>query len=244
MSAAPPARFMLEEGSQEKESVKRWFALAALLLLAGLAAWKVWDNARLEQLIEETQRTRSNRQAQFFQNQISQLQTQLGKSGAPQPAGFKPNPENRPAPDFDLSDRQGARFSLRDQRGKWVFLHFWFAACPPCEAEMPELFKLAGRLSGRNIELVAVSVDGDWTVMDDFWKSKTGGKVLPFRHLLDPEARVSSGFGTTKFPESWVIDPEGRIVARFVNRQDWDGPAARNWFARMLGGRDERKQGG
>ena len=56
----------------------------------------------------------------------------------PQPSG--------PAPDFALSDLEGAPVSMKDLRGKAVVLYFWATWCATCRAEMPKLEKLARRL--------------------------------------------------------------------------------------------------
>jgi len=46
------------------------------------------------------------------------------------------------AQNFLLSDLNGNKVSLADQRGKVVFLNFWATWCPPCRKEMPSMEKL------------------------------------------------------------------------------------------------------
>jgi hypothetical protein len=44
----------------------------------------------------------------------------------------------------------------------------------------------------------------------------------PFTVLLDPESSVvQDKFGTTLYPETWIIDPSGVIRARFDGARDW-----------------------
>src|SRR5436853_4223733 len=46
------------------------------------------------------------------------------------------------APDFTLAAPNGKKVSLSDYRGKPVMLNFWYASCPGCLAEIPDMHKL------------------------------------------------------------------------------------------------------
>jgi hypothetical protein len=48
-----------------------------------------------------------------------------------------------------------------------------------------------------------------------------------FVTLVDPESQVVGGkFGTTLYPETWFIDPNGVIRARVDGPRDWQSLAA------------------
>jgi hypothetical protein len=49
---------------------------------------------------------------------------------------------------------------------------------------------------------------------------------IGFETMRDPEARISSSFGTFKFPETYLITPGGRVVDKIVSDQDWMSPEA------------------
>jgi peroxiredoxin len=129
---------------------------------------------------------------------------------------------DRRAPDFELPDMNGAPVRLSSFRGKTVFLNFWTKTCQPCLAEMPSLAELAKITRGRkDMAVLTVSTDeGPDDVRDTL-------KVLlnsdpPFPVLFDPDSKiVRDRYGTRLFPETWIIDPEGIIRARFDGPIDW-----------------------
>lgn len=142
---------------------------------------------------------------------------------------------NRTAPDFTLPDLNGQQVSLSSYRGKVVILNFWASWCEPCREEMPAFARLALMLEGRkDIALVTVSTDEDIEAAkdtlatlfaaDEELKQKLPKGKIPFPVLLDPEVRVvTEKYGTTKYPETWIIDEDGFIRARFDGARDWGG---------------------
>jgi len=145
---------------------------------------------------------------------------------------------NRIAPDFELPDMNGKKVRLSDFRGKTVILNFWTKTCGPCKEEIPALAELATNLHKHsNIVLLTVSTDeGPESVRDmlkvllDTQGTTDSGRDSgepPFPILFDPELEVVRGkYGTTLFPETWIIDPKGIIRARFDRALDWAGALA------------------
>ncbi len=122
--------------------------------------------------------------------------------------------------------RDGTTRDLSAPSGKLLVVHFWATWCPPCEEELPGLVAWwrATRADPR-IELVAVSVDEDWKVVDGFL-AKRNASDLPL--ALDPKKSAASAFGTEKFPETWFLSPDGEVLLHQVGAQDWSSPAARS----------------
>ncbi|HUB06947.1 MAG TPA: redoxin domain-containing protein [Myxococcales bacterium] len=140
-------------------------------------------------------------------------------------------PEGFAAPAFELPDDQGHARSLADYRGKVVLLNFWASWCPPCRDEMPSMAHLAEALRDKpDFAMVALSVDDDWDAVHGFFK----GQRPAFQVLLDKGARVSQAYGTVKYPESYVIDRDGRVIAKFVGPREWDEPAAIGYFESLV----------
>src|SRR5262245_36762744 len=63
-----------------------------------------------------------------------------------------------PTPDFTLTDPDGKKISLKDFRGKTIFLNFWATWCEPCREEMPAMEKLYQEHKNNNFVVLAVNV--------------------------------------------------------------------------------------
>ena len=122
------------------------------------------------------------------------------------------------APAFELERLDGGRLSLESLHGRVVLLNFWATWCPPCEEEMPAMERLHQKFAGQPFELVAVSVDEDRKAVTSF-RERLG---LRFPILLDPRRQVSNAYQTFRYPESFLIDPQGRIVSHFIGNREWD----------------------
>ena len=130
-----------------------------------------------------------------------------------------PNPLSATAralvPDFELPDLSGKKVSLRSMRGRPVLVSFFATWCPPCVEEAPSLEALAGHL-GDKATVAIVSVDEDRNALKKYFIQ--GSRAIVLR---DESQKVSASFGTFKFPESFLIDPAGKIRYAFINKRDW-----------------------
>lgn len=124
------------------------------------------------------------------------------------------------APAFDLPRLAGGRTSLAGLEGQVALINFWATWCKPCEDEMPAMQRLYDGLAGDGFELLAISVDES---VDDV-RAFNERLALSFPVLLDPDQEAARRYQTTGFPESILVDREGRIVERYVGPREWDHP--------------------
>lgn len=137
------------------------------------------------------------------------------------------------APAFELPRLgEGDAISLARLRGRVVLLNFWATWCAPCEAEMPAMQRLHAALTGPDFELVAVSVDASREDVEAF-RARLG---LSFPIALDPEKRVANAYQSHRFPESYLIDREGRILSRYIGPREWDDPVYVEHIRRVMRG--------
>ena len=131
-----------------------------------------------------------------------------------------------PAPDNELAllGAPDRRASLADYRGKVVVLNFWASWCPPCVDELPLLERTQKRLEPQGATVVGVNLRD--VTEDALGYVKRYG--LSYPSLRDPDADFARDYGTTGYPETFVIDRKGRIAAK---RR---GPVDQAWLDRTL----------
>lgn len=143
------------------------------------------------------------------------------------------------APDFSLYTLDNRVVRLSDFNGRVVMLHFWATWCPPCVEEMPGIERLYKALKDSGLEILAVSVDEDGaSAVSPFMKKNN----LTFPALLDPGRSVASGYGTFKFPETYVIDRLGIVRLKVVGSLDWTHPANMERIKEIVKGRRPSRQ--
>jgi peroxiredoxin len=129
---------------------------------------------------------------------------------------------DRKAPDFELPDMDGRPVRLSSFRGKIVVLNFWTKTCNPCLQEMPSVNVLSNiaKKRGDFVVLTVSTDDGPDAVRDTLKVALEGDPSFPV--LFDPEAKVvGDKYGTHLYPETWIIDKDGVIRARFDSAKDW-----------------------
>ena len=134
------------------------------------------------------------------------------------------------APAFELADDQGLGLSLEDYRGKVVLVNFWATWCPPCVQEMPSLNATYERLRDDGFVVLGISVDEDEEQYSRFLRD--AGVTFPTAR--DPERTVSSRYGTLKYPESYLISRDGRVLRKYVGAEDWRRPEIANYLRSVL----------
>jgi thiol-disulfide isomerase/thioredoxin len=124
---------------------------------------------------------------------------------------------DRLAPDFELQDLYGKPVRLSSYKGKVVILHFWTKTCKPCLEELPLLAKFAEQLRGRSdVAILTVTIDETPADIADVVAATFGKEPPPFPILFDPENKIVLGkYGTKLFPETWLLDRDQIIRARF-----------------------------
>ena len=121
------------------------------------------------------------------------------------------------APELTVSDSQRT-VSLEQLRGKPVLLNFWATWCPPCVEEMPSLVELHKEL-GDQVTILAVSEDADDAAYQQFIRDH-GVDLLTVRDTQ----HKNEVYGTFKYPETFVIDRNGKIVRKFIGATNWTSP--------------------
>jgi cytochrome c biogenesis protein CcmG, thiol:disulfide interchange protein DsbE len=117
----------------------------------------------------------------------------------------------RDAPNFSLTLYNGEKIRLADLRGKSVFVNFWSSWCPPCIAEAKDLERTWEQLKDKNVVFVGVQIQ-DSEANGKAFVSQYG---VTYPNGVDP-GRIAIDFGVWGIPESFFVDPDGRITYKHV----------------------------
>lgn len=125
----------------------------------------------------------------------------------------------------------GDTVRVRDYRGHVVLLNLWATWCPPCQEEMPSMERLYKELGPEGLDVVAISIDELDSDAVRRWAAEHG---LTFTILHDRSGKIQQTYQTTGMPESFVLDRDGVIVKRVIGAMEWDHPAEKALFRRLL----------
>lgn len=139
--------------------------------------------------------------------------------------------DGNPAPAPDIvgeSSNGGAQVRLSSLRGKPVVLNLFASWTPPSAQELPSLIALSRVIHPLGAELVVVASDPTWDDVKRLIDPTSGLTVWLDRpkgaqYVLGDAAHA---FGTTKLPETYLIDAEGLVRYWIVNARDWTSPEA------------------
>jgi peroxiredoxin len=124
--------------------------------------------------------------------------------------------------DIRLKDIEGRQVNLSDFRGKIVFLNFWTTWCPACRIEMPSMEKLHQKFKYKDFAMVTINLQETASQVKEFFKVHK----LTFTALLDSTGDVGTAFGIYQIPTTFILDKEGRIIAKAVGPREWDSKNA------------------
>ena len=134
-------------------------------------------------------------------------------------SGSRPPRIGESAPDFTVRD-DARSVTLHDLRGKVVVLNFWATWCPPCVEEMPSLVNLQSRLKGTDVTVLAVSIDVD----SNAYKKFLADHHVDLLTVRDPDQKTPALYGSSMWPETYIIDRKGVIRRKFIGAVDWNEP--------------------
>lgn len=116
-------------------------------------------------------------------------------------------------PDFKLKDIHGQEHNLSDYRGKWVIVNYWATWCPPCLEEIPELDALHD--ARKDVDAVVLGVNME-NISPEELRAFAEEQFIDYPILVDKPRRSTELGAIPGMPTTYVITPEGEIVARQV----------------------------
>jgi len=114
-----------------------------------------------------------------------------------------------------MNDKNGNPKELSKLLGEVTLLEFWASWCGPCRKENPDLLKIYEKYKTKGFQIVAISLDKD----KEKWQSAIEKDGLSWSNFCDFEVWESKAalmYGVYAVPENFLIDKNGKIVARNI----------------------------
>jgi cytochrome c biogenesis protein CcmG, thiol:disulfide interchange protein DsbE len=118
----------------------------------------------------------------------------------------------QPAAPFTVTLFDGRKLSLGELHGKAVFLNFWASWCPPCRAEARDLEVAWQKVKDENMVFIGVALQDTDKNSLEFLKEFD----VTYPNGKDESGKIGVDYGTWGIPESFFIDPQGRITYKHV----------------------------
>ncbi len=120
----------------------------------------------------------------------------------------------RPAPELVVQSLDGSRVSLSGLRGRPVVVNFWASWCVPCRQEEGVLKSAARRWAG-SVAFLGVNIQ------DSPEAARAYQAAARYPYPVGPaQTGVPAGYGVSAPPETFFVDRDGVVVARFLGPLD------------------------
>ena len=115
-----------------------------------------------------------------------------------------------PVPAFSLPTLAGSTVSDQSLAGKAVIVNFWNTWCIPCQQEQPALEEFYRRhQNDPDVAMVGIVRDDTRRAVATY----VPANGIDWTVAFDPGSRAALAFGTRGQPETFAINPDGKIVA-------------------------------
>jgi thiol-disulfide isomerase/thioredoxin len=122
------------------------------------------------------------------------------------------------APGIELQDMDGEPYTLAENRGHWVFVHFWASWCGPCRKEMPAIQRMFDSLEPAGLKLALINTAEDEDTIFIFLSA-----LAPeLRPLMDRDGQTTERWQPRGLPATYLVDPQGMVRFQALGGRPWD----------------------
>ncbi|MEM7410475.1 MAG: TlpA disulfide reductase family protein [Myxococcota bacterium] len=136
-------------------------------------------------------------------------------------------PEPVPVPEYIFREAGGREWGFVEFRDQVVVASFWATWCGVCRTELPKLDRLQESLGKQGIRVVALVQDIGADEVEGVLRKRGLSHLRAFEDVDDV---LSATLGVYGIPTSFVIGPDGYILASVVGPADWNSPEARRFL--------------
>jgi cytochrome c biogenesis protein CcmG, thiol:disulfide interchange protein DsbE len=134
------------------------------------------------------------------------------------------------APEFNVRTESGLTLTRQNFGGKVLILNFWATWCPPCIEETPSLNALAKEYGPKGVVVLGVSIDKN----QEKYKRFLDRFGIRFPMTRDAGHQLADIYGTYQFPETYIIDRNGKVVQKVISNTNWTGPEIKSFLDNLL----------
>jgi thiol-disulfide isomerase/thioredoxin len=126
-------------------------------------------------------------------------------------------------------------FDLNQIKGNYFILHFWAKWCEPCAEEIPHLVEFARQAQfEKPLKILAVSLDPSLEESKKILPNQGADLPPNFILLLDAEHKFAESMGSYQYPETYLVDPSGQVIEKWVGPQKWNKPEVLEFFRQKV----------
>ncbi|HAS46177.1 MAG TPA: hypothetical protein DCS93_37195 [Microscillaceae bacterium] len=129
-----------------------------------------------------------------------------------------------------FTDLKGKKFTMKDLRGKIVFVNIWATWCQPCLAEMPEMIELQNKLKGKPFVILTFAVDKARADLERFQQQKQ----YPFMIVHDEGQKIWNKVLGGALPSTHIFDTNGKKMVYVEGAVRWSKPQYVQFFKGLM----------
>jgi thiol-disulfide isomerase/thioredoxin len=132
-----------------------------------------------------------------------------GSAGSTDPAAS----ELKPAPQFELDNVAGGKFTSSDIKGKVTIVDFWATWCAPCIEEIPNYNEIAAKYADKGVILLGVTLESG--SLEEV-KPKVAELNMQYPVVMGNDEMVAGFGGLLGFPTTFVVTADGQIYQKYL----------------------------
>jgi len=138
--------------------------------------------------------------------------------------------EGNIAPEIEAKNPKGETIKLSSLRGKIVLLDFWASWCRPCRMENPNVVEAYTKYKDKGFTVFSVSLDDNVQSWVQAIKQDGLSWETHASDLKKWNSEIAHQWNIQSIPSSFLIDKDGKIIAKNLRGQDLE-----NKLAELLG---------
>lgn len=134
------------------------------------------------------------------------------------------------APEIRLDDLDGEPYSLKENEGSLVFVHFWASWCGPCRKEMPAIQRMWNQLEQEGLKIALINTAEN----EDTVFSFLAVHAAEIRPLMDRDGQTTERWKPRGLPATYLVDKNGMVRYQALGGRPWDEPEYLNLLRDLL----------